>query len=210
MYKQRLITAVLGSCLLLVGASCSRDVRLAGRDIPENVQVKTITEYGIFLDESATPKQVAFVLLRALKEDFLAASPKERAAALHVEFEVCAPETIVSKLPDILTHDELLYRVVDHWAPTVGLYVGDIDSSFEKMETRFVQRGLRQVTGAAEGVMECKILIVLNEPSGNPNAAVVLALAMIQEEKHWRVERLAFAPTVRSLDTLSAAKTSKN
>ncbi len=180
---------------------------MAGHDIPENVQVKTVTHFGQVLDESATPKQVAFVLLRALKEDFLAATPKDRAAALHIEFDVCAPDAIVSRLPGILTRDELLYRVVHLWSPTIGQYVGDIGSSLEPMETRLIQRGLRQMAGADDGVMECKILINLDDPNGDPNAAVVLVLSMVQENKHWRVDRLEFAPTVRSLDKLTASKT---
>ncbi len=206
MYKQRFITAGLGLFLLFVGTSCSKDVRLAGHYIPENVQAQTVTHFGQVLDESASPKQVAFVLLRALKEDFLAGSPSDRAEALKVQFGVCAPDAIVSKLPSVLTRDELLYRVVHIWSPTIGQYVGDIDSSFETMKARLIQRGLRQKAGADEGVKECKILVKLDDPSGDPNAAVVLALAMIQENKHWRVERLAFAPTVRSLDSLIAKK----
>ncbi len=210
MYKPRILVVAVGLYFLATGTSCSRDVRLAGHHIPKNVQVKTVTHYGQVLDESATPEQVAFVLLRAIKEDFEATTPQDRTDALNIQFDVCAPDAIISKLNNILTRDELLYHVVHHWTPTVGHYVGDIGTEFDQMESRLIRRGLRQVTGAAEGVKECKILVELADPSGDPNASVVLALAMIQEKNHWRVGRLAFAPTIRSLAALSTTKPSNH
>ena len=84
----RSAAGLFGALLVLAGA-CDRDARLAGRNL-RNVTVRSVTHYDTTLDKNASPKQVTYVLLRAIRDDFKARTREEREAALDKQFDVSA------------------------------------------------------------------------------------------------------------------------
>ena len=87
--KARIRMALGGTSLLLIAsiASCDRDVRLAGRNVP-SVKVRTVSHFGFTLDRESSPEPVAFVALKAIREDILAENEQDREAALAKQFDV--------------------------------------------------------------------------------------------------------------------------
>ena len=140
--RQRFIhcTALLAGCCWLT-TGCSRDVRLTGRTIP-SVTVRAVTHYGVTLDEPASPEQVAYVLLRAIRDDFLAGDEAAREAALAIQFDVCAARELAARNPTSAHRDEFIYSIVHHWTPTVSHYVHDFEPDWAKSQGRFVRRDL--------------------------------------------------------------------
>lgn len=188
---------------LAVGAAglwcaCGRDARLAGQKL-HTATVKTVSYYGVNLDPNATPEQVAFVALRAIREDALAADSAEREAALDKQFDVCAANVIAGKNPSSLPRDEYVHGVVYHWTPTVAHYARELETEWAKASPRLVRRGPTAPKDAKEGAAECDVLMQLADPSGDPNASVVLVVWMVQDAGYWRVAHLGFDPTRRTL-----------
>ena len=193
--------------LLPIWSGCDRDARLAGQKLRE-VTVETVTHYGVALDQEASPEQVAYVLLRAIHDDFLAEDETAREAALDKQFDVCAANELVPEsLPD---HErrEMLYRLVHRWTPAVAHYVHGFETEWEKAQARFTRLGMQPSPNSKGGGMECQILMELEDPGGDPNARVLLAVGMIQDNGYWRVIRLAFAPNRRTLGSRSPAPVS--
>lgn len=176
---------------------CSRDVRLAGKNVRKNVSVKPVTLYGQTLDEKASPKQVAYAVLMAIRDDFLASNEIEREAALDKQFDLCAPTIIAQKYRFGQTRDESVYQVVHRWTPTVSHYVGDFPTDWETADKRLVALKNKNASGG-EG-LETQLVMEVNDPSGDPNARVVLAVYLAQEQKLWRATHLGFATSVRSI-----------
>jgi len=186
-----LIVFVVG----IAPSGCKRDARLAGRNIPENVQVHSVTHHGQTLDESATPEQVAFVLFRAIADDFEADSPEAREEALAVQFDLCAAGEIAkTKLPSRLL-DEHIYKVVYHWTPTISHYVPDFPKDWDSASKRLVRRASPKSAGGAE---ECEVLLQVDDPHAfrdgkpDPNASVVIVIWMVKEGGYWRVTHPGF------------------
>jgi len=179
-------------------AGCNRDVRLADQDV-KTVTVKPVTHYGVALDEKGSPEQTVYVLLRALRDDFLAQDKAERDAALDMQFDVCAADAIAARNPTSLGRDEYVHRTVSQWTPTVSHYVHDFETEWEKAEARLVRVGPKTPGDSDTGAQECQILMETNDPSGDPNARVVLVVGLIQDEGLWRVLRVGFTPQARAL-----------
>ncbi len=184
--------------LLVMWCGCDRDARLTGQKLRE-VTVGTVTHYGVTLDQDASPEQVAYVLLRAIHDDFLAEDETAREAALDKQFDVCAANELVPEsLPD---HErrEMLFRLVHRWTPAVAHYVHDFETEWEKARARFTRLGMQPSPNSKGGGMECQIVMELEDPGGDPNARVLLAVGLIQDGGYWRVMRVAFAPNRRTL-----------
>lgn len=187
-------------------SGCKRDVRLAGRDIPD-VTVQTVTHYGLTLDEEATPQQVTYVLLRAIRDDFLATDQAARDAAIDRQLEVSAANEIYRLHPPTLDRAGTVYKVVHRWTPTIAHYVSDLETDWEKALGRFRLRGPQPAADSATGATECQIIMELADPSGDPKANVLLVVGLVQDSGYWRVFRVGFTPTKRSLKASSAAST---
>ena len=127
----------VAAATLIVWCGCSGDARLAGQKI-RTVTVRSVSLYGLTLDQQASPEQVAYVLLRAIRDDVSAKNREDRGAALDKEFDLCAAEVIQSKNYTSLPRDEFIHNVVYHWAPTVSHYVGDFETEWSKAAGRFV------------------------------------------------------------------------
>lgn len=178
---------------------CSRDVRLAGRKL-RSVTVGTVTHYGVKLDEKASPQQVAYVVLRAIRDDFLAKSSEDREAALDRQFDLCAANVLDARKRGKISREELIYNVVYRWTPTVSHYSHDIETEWEKARERFVLLAERPVTGSKNGQTECQVLMEVDDPSDDPNARAVLVVFLVKDSGFWRVSHLGFKPGRRSIN----------
>jgi hypothetical protein len=180
-------------------AGCSRDARLAEKDV-RSVEVRTVSHYGVTLDEQATPEQVAYVLLRAIKEDFEADSDEVRQAALDRQFDICAADVIRAKNRTTISGDEFVYNVVYRWTPTVSHYVDNFQTDWEEAKARLVRSETETAEPPADSATaECEVLMELEDPSGDRNARVVMIIWMARDRGYWRVVHLGFDPKRRSL-----------
>ncbi len=178
---------------------CSRDVRLAGRDV-RSVTVGPVDYYGMKLDETATPEQVTYVLLRAIRDDFLASDPEQREAGLDVQFDICAANVIRGKNRKGMSPDEFVYNVVYRWTPTVSHYVDNFETDWESAKARFVRGGPEPANRPDANPNECKVLMELDDPSGEPDARVVMVVWLARDSGFWRVLHLGFDPRRRSIE----------
>lgn len=190
---------LLSAVLLLAGgwfgAGCSKQEE----EVPP-VKIETVEAYGIRLDESATPKQVAYVLLRSLADDVQAAQAFQRERqrqALEQTFALAAYSEIERRLLQNFNanakweegyRDRELFRVVNCWAPIVAHYVASFDTHFEtaarKMQVE-IDRG------------EKKAMVyypVCHDPLSEDPAkreAVILQIELVREKAneklYWRV-----------------------
>jgi hypothetical protein len=135
------MTAVSLGCAGLLVTGCG-----GSEPKPPVAEVKTVEAYGVTLDASATPQQVAYVLLRSIADDYAAASSKDRVAqrkAQELTFALSAPGVMEERLVQATNQinpnakkkdlgkdrDEKLFKTVHSWAPIVGYYL----ASFEKI-----------------------------------------------------------------------------
>ena len=174
-----------------IWCGCERDAHLAGQKL-RHATIKTVTYYGVTLDQNATPEQVAFVALRAIRDDFLAKTPAEREAALDKQFDVCAADAIASRNRSALSRDELVHYVVSEWAPTVSHYVADIDIEPGKAVARMVNRGAAKPV--FDEVPECELALEVADPGGDPMARVVMLIWLARDSGYWRVLHFGFEP----------------
>ena len=121
---------------------CGRDVRLSGRNV-RTVVVKPVSLFGQTLDQAATPEQVVFAALQAIREDFRATTPTERDAALVKQFDLCAANILKAKNKSSLSGDEFVFNVVYRWTPTVAHYIGSFPTDWETARARLVKRDVR-------------------------------------------------------------------
>jgi len=178
--------------------SCSRDVRLANRNI-RSVTVRPVTHYGINLNEAATPKEVAYVALRAIREDFLATTPDQREAALDIQFDVAAANVIQARNRTQLERDEFVHNVVYRWTPTVSNYVNSFDTEWEKANRRLLRRVQKPDQGSGNELEECEVLLEVDDPSSDPSARVVIVVWLAKDSGYWRVVHLGFDRGMRSI-----------
>jgi hypothetical protein len=195
--------ASIAALVIACAGGCSRDVRLAGRAVP-HVQVRAVSHYGLTLDSRASPEQVGFVLLRAIREDVEAKTAAEREKALAVQFDLAAANVIQARNKTKMARDEFIYNVVYRWAPTVSHYVAQFDLEWEKMQPRLVRLDRAADQGAAPG--ECEVLMQLDDPGGDANAGAVLVVWLVQDSGLWRVTHLGFKPGMRKLQAASAPR----
>lgn len=180
-----------------LGCGCGRDVRLAGKKV-RHVQVRPVSHFGLNLDEIATPEQVGFVAMRAIRDEMNASSPAAREAALDVQFDMAAVGAMASRNRTSLTRDEYIHHVVTHWTPTVSHYAWDFPVHFEAARSRLVNRGATKATG--DGISETELAMVVHDPGGDPAANVVMRIWLAKDSGMWRVTHFGFEPR-RTLTT---------
>jgi hypothetical protein len=203
------IRIAIATSALAIGVACwcgcGHDARLAGQKV-RDVQVHAVTMYGQTLDAQATPEQVAFAALQAIREDISAKTPQAREAALDKEFELAAANEIQSHNHSSMGRDEYIYNVVYRWAPTVSYYVADFPSTWEQAQKRFGPKKLTLLpTAKSEGnAKECEIPIEVADPNGDPNAHVVILIWLNQDHGFWRVMHFGFDTSRRKLEVTSS------
>ncbi len=191
-------SALLAAALLVVAGGCERNVRLADHKLRHPV-LKTVTHYGKTLDEKASPADVTYVLLRAMRDDFLASTDEERQRALDVLFDICAANELEAQQRTSLARDEYLYEVVYRWTPTVAHYVGDFETDWDKAAARLETTNRRPAKGSTPDVEAVTVLMAVADPSGHPNAGVVLKVTLVTDKGYWRVLNVGFDSARRSL-----------
>jgi len=194
----RLWTVGCVSALLLLGGGCSRGTRIGDRKI-RSPKVRTVSHYGVTLDKEASAKKVAFVLLRSLREDFLAPDQARREQALDVTFDVCAAGLLAASNQTSFTNDELTHQIVYHWAPVVGYYVGDLDFEWPQAEPRLVTAIAPPLKIGKQQYETTNVLIELADPSGDVRKQVVLVIKLARDQGYWRVFQLSYEQTRRHI-----------
>ncbi len=197
--RYRLWVTVIAGLGLAASGGCSRDVRLAGRDV-RSVTVGPVDHYGMKLDEEATPEQVTYVLLRAIRDDFLASNPEQRKAGLDIQFDICAANVIRGKNRMGMSPDEFVYNVVYRWTPTVSHYVDNFETDWELAKARFVRGAPEPANRSDADPNEFKVLMELDDPSGEPDARVVMVVWLARDSGFWRVLHLGFDPRRRTIE----------
>jgi hypothetical protein len=197
--KVRSIWAAVGLTATAAGAlavwcGCGGDARLAGHKI-RSVTVRSVTHYGITLDQQAAPEQVAFVLLRAIRDDVSAKTRGDREAALDKQFDLCAANVLQKRNRTSMPRDEFVHGVVYHWAPTVSHYVGDFETDWGQAAARLVRT--KPNTDSKASPEETEVYMELADPGGDPKARVVMVIWMAQDGGFWRVTHLGFDSTRR-------------
>jgi len=188
-------TSALLAAVIVVG--CSRDVRLSGRNI-RSVTVRPVTHYGLTLDQNATPEQVAYVALRAIREDVEAGTDAaKREAALDIQFDVCAANKIQERNKGSTPRDEWIHSVVYHWAPTVSHYAADFETDWEKAKSRLILFPSK-ASSVSTSSSEALVAMTVNDPSGNPNASAVLMVLLQKDGGMWRIMHFGFEVGSRS------------
>lgn len=177
--------------MLLAASGCQRDVRLAGRKL-RDVEVKTVEYYGITLDQQASPKDVAYVLLRAMREDFQAKDTAARDAALDIQFDICAADEIVSAARSSLTRREVLYRLVHRWTPTIAYYLDSFPTTREQTNSRLEQTRIRPAKFSSAEANMCEVLLRVTGPQ---DAHAVVTITLLQDHNLWRVFQVGCVPT---------------
>lgn len=185
--------------VVAIDSGCSRDARLAGHQIRKNVTVRPVTHYGVTLDDKAAPERVAYVLLRAIRDDFLAKERQEREAALDRQFDLCAANVIAAKNNLRLSRDEFVYHVVHRWTPTVSHYVHNFETDWDQAKSRLVRAAPKTAKGADPSTTETEVLMEVDDPSGDGPARAVMVIYMAQDQGLWRVVHLGFDPQRRSI-----------
>ncbi len=199
--KQLVFVSLIGA--MAFGGGCSETANINHREI-KAVTVRATSQYGINLDKDATPLQVAYVLLRAIHEDFVATKAQERNAALDVQFDIAAANVIQKGNRTGLAREKYVHNVVTHWTPTVAHYVKNFQTDWDRARSRFRQTQPKAISTGDASAMACEVLMELDDPSGDPNAKVVMVIWMAQDKGFWRVVHLGFETGARSLAGLAA------
>lgn len=202
--------------MLAVTAGCGKD-----EAPPPPMETKTITAYGVTLDENATPQQVAFVLLRTMADDMAAARKGDRDAqrkALDDTFALAAHDEIERRLLEAFNKDKAVKRdslgsnkaedlmnIIKLWTPIVGYYVEsfdtDLDQAVEHMKI------VEQTNSKVEIHYVVRHLPTDQHPE--PDAATLaieLTPVTAGGKDYWRVVRVYFAGPANSAATAPSTR----
>ena len=176
-------------------------------EIPPTV-VKSVTAYGLTLDNRATPQEVAFALLRSIADDVKAAQAydtKAQKEALRVTHSLAAYSTIAARIGVSNTQggraqtekglrEKKVYSFVKGWAPIVAHYVRsfDVDPQTATRRMQIPNRSQKSVHIYYD---------VSHDPAETDPAkqqTATIEIELVQESadglSYWRVAKIAFAP----------------
>lgn len=196
------LSALLGGC-----ADPTEDVPPA--------KVTSVTHYGLTLDESASPQQVAYVLLRSLAEDVRAAQAhktEEQKQAALVTWSLAAPSEIERRILDTLRktakdptkykslgakRDQEIHRIVNLWASIVAFYVGSFDTDAASAIGRMNVSQPRE----NEAVVLYEAWPDPPTPQEEFNRHHLIRVELVKEpgdaeKQYWRVARVSFQPII--------------
>jgi len=193
----RWLPATLAALGLLTLTSCGRDARLADDKVRE-VPVSAVSAYGRTLDQDATPREVVYVLLKAVVDDYDAGyDTKKREEAFDIELATSAPQTIKQRYrrrqPTETELTEYLYKVVRHWAPVLGYYVDDFRVDYETLSDRMTVQPDRR------NPEESVVYLNVSPPDSekDPNAGAVARFHMTREAGYWRISWVGWETSTR-------------
>lgn len=177
------------------------------KEIPPT-ETKTVSLYGQTLDESASPQQVVFALLRSLNDDVRAAQEHkhdEQKAAFARTFSLAAFHEIEKRLISVRQslgqnttlggdREEKIYNVVHYWAPIVGHYIDSFDTEFAAAAAK-----MRSVV-TGDGQIAHVYYPVVHDPRQTDPAKqqrATIHVELVREPagatSYWRVARVDFA-----------------
>jgi len=176
--------------------------------------VGPVTAYGVTLDASAPPEQVAYVLLRSLRDDVEAAQSHDRQAqrrAFATTFSLAAFPEINKRLAVAFSPPgaeqgegsaqskfwrEQVYEVINHWAPIVAYYVASFDTDPDRAVAKM------KVTVGGPNASEATVLYpachdpAVADPEQRDEVIVQIDLVKTQAthsgEQYWRVVWVGF------------------
>ncbi|UCD29850.1 MAG: hypothetical protein JSV03_05055 [Planctomycetota bacterium] len=201
------LPAVMAPALLITLLAGCTDT---DKDIPKT-ELKTVSAYNLTLDENATPKQVAYVLLRSLADDVTAAQNHEHekqkeafnltfslAAYAQVEKQIVETEnrTRINKITSLGDkRDKKIFKFVKYWAPIVGHYIKSFDTDMESAEKN-MQVELSQDGGTAH--VYRKVAHDPAETDPEKQQTATLDITMVKEKtgvrEYWRVALIGYRP----------------
>jgi hypothetical protein len=185
--------------------ACSKETVLRGETV-RHVVVGPVTDQGMVLDENATPTQVTYAALKAIRDDVLADGDREaREAAFDRELHVCAPDAIFQHYRRFfgsypVERDESVHKCVRMWAPTLDRYVGNFDFDWPTAQQKMLQ--LKPRPSNTEDGQSVAVLLEAADPDPNVvgDASVVIRIELVQEDGFWRVSHVGFHPRIRHLN----------
>jgi len=169
--------------------------------------VKPVTAYGLTLDENATPKQVAFVLLRSIADDVQAAQAREtnrQKEALRLTYSLAAYSTIARRIGESQeqpteparsrVRDKRLYVSVKDWASIVAHYVASFDTDYAAAARKMHVR--TQTTGTVHLLFDACHNPAETDPARQETATIEIELTREPAGplSYWRVAKVSFAP----------------
>jgi hypothetical protein len=174
--------------LLFFGSGC-RDPQLSEADADDAV-VKAVTAYGVTLDASAAPEAVAYVLLRAIRDDVLASQRGDsvaRRAAEAVERSIAAPQRIQQGVrqytKDQMSAAEAVHSATRFWSPIAAHYVGDLDFTLDDARSRMVMISQSSDAGAVH----------IDVENPQDHRRTTLAISLARENGYWRVYKVGYS-----------------
>ena len=210
------LTALGVAAGVLGMGACRRDARLSDHTIP-HVEIRTVSDQGILLGPEASPKQVAFVLFKAIREDVLAGSDLDaRRQALDRQLAVCDPDYIYDLYRRVFgdrtvdSRDEWVFKKVYLWAPTLAYYVDAFDFDLATAEAR-----MREADGGRAEKWSGQTTLVdlpVLDPKGRLGAGVVVRVRLHRAEGeggYWRVFSVGFAGRPKWSDPTRPGSTTK-
>lgn len=171
-------------------------------------KTEVVNAYGMTLDETASPEQVVYVLLRSLADDVHAAQQFHRAEqieALHRTFTLAAHSEIERRLLAVLRtvkkditlgdeRDKKLYDIVDKWAPIVAHYVDSFDTDASAASAKMKR------SDSADG-KRVHVYYPVAHLAKAPEPEQVLDIELVQEPAgdvaYWRVARIDYVTKTR-------------
>ncbi|MCH7701433.1 MAG: hypothetical protein IID37_07070 [Planctomycetes bacterium] len=163
--------------------------------------VRTVTDAGLTLDENATPQQVVYALLQAIKDDVRAGNnQEERREAIDRQLALCAPQEIDLRFGgrrSIESREEGIYRVVRYWGAVVSYYVDDLDVNLETMTADMAVSTLPRGRANRTGTSELrKVILTLVDPQAPDDSRqrVRLRIDLAKESNYWRVCHVGYEP----------------
>jgi hypothetical protein len=191
----------LPAVLLLVPACRDQD---APPETIKSVSVGPVVLYDMTLGPDATPQQVTYAMMRAIRDSIDAGQKRDRAArdqALNNQLALAAVTHIYrnnrrqadpaqASQEDI---DTTVYKVVRFWAPIVSRYVGSFSGGPDD-----VMKAMRVQPHGSE---ELSVLYDVVDPVDQ--SKVTLNVYLVREQgttaphtsqKFWRVRALAYTP----------------
>lgn len=198
--------ACLGAAIIIAGAATAG---CTSEDEIPPAEVKPVTAYGLTLDEKATPKQVAFVLLRAIVDDVQAAQAHDRQRqeqALKLTYSLAAYSTVArtiglssadsadSRSAAARSRNKKIYDHVKQWGAIAAHYIRSFDTEFQAAERRMQLRG--ETANVARVVYDVSHDPAETDPARRQTATLEIELVKEPADglKYWRVARVSFVP----------------
>lgn len=185
---------------VLAAGGCNDRERSVGQRVRHHV-VQTVVDQGVTLNRGADPREVVYVLLCAIRDDYAAGDdPAAREAAFDRELAVCAPDYMYFRaFRRSVGRDDAVQRIVWHWAPTLGHYRADFPADWESASKRLVVARTSTTPGPEGETEQARVMIELASPSGDPNASVVGQFQLVREKGYWRIAQVGFVKGIRHL-----------